>query len=127
VQSILETDLLRLAGEGVTGCRYSLISAKLLGHSQFSPQMTQIKATDKIRGFGPFYLWLLLLFITTLTVEFEADARGAAVRSQNPGAIRQRWIVAQMLSMAASQNRAPVMLVVLIEIYNLLLHRSSRT
>jgi hypothetical protein len=35
--------------------------------------------------------------------------------------------VAQMLSMAASQNRAPVMLVVLIEIYNLLLHRSSRT
>ena len=89
--------------------------------------MTQIKATDRIRGFGPFYLWLLLLFITTLTVEFEADARGAAVRSQNPGAIRQRWIVAQMLSMAASQNRAPVMLVVLIEIYNLLLHRSSRT
>ena len=33
----------------------------------------QIKATDKIRGFDPFYLWLLLLFITTLTVEFETD------------------------------------------------------
>jgi len=61
--------------------------------------MTQIKATDKIRGVDPFSS--VALFITTLAVEIKADARRAALCSQNPGASRQRGIVAQVLSMAA--------------------------
>ena len=45
----------------------SLFIGELLGHTQFSPQMTQIKATDKIRGFDPFLS--VALFITTLAVD----------------------------------------------------------
>src|SRR5215213_409225 len=66
-------------------------------------------------------------FVAAFTVQFEAEARGAALLSQNPRAIGHGRNVSQVLSMPARQYGAPMLLVVLIEIYDLLLHRSSRT
>ena len=66
-------------------------------------------------------------FVAALAVQFESEARGAALLRQNPRAIGHGRIVSQVLSMPARQHGAPMLLVVLIEIYDLLLHRSSRT
>src|SRR5689334_3503567 len=67
-------------------------------------------------------------FIASFAVELETEVRGATFFRQNPRASSQRRIMTYVLSMPARQNGAPVMLVVLIEIGDLLLHRAlSRT
>jgi hypothetical protein len=67
-------------------------------------------------------------FIAAFAVELETDVRGSTLFREDPSTSRHRRIVSDVLSMAAFQNGAPVMLVVLIETCDLLLHRSlSRT
>jgi hypothetical protein len=70
---------------------------------------------------------LVSFFIASFAIELETNARRAAFLSQYPWASSHRWIVSQVLSMSACQDRTPMLLVVLIEICDLLLHRSSRT
>ena|SRR6185437_11139517 len=82
-------------------------------------------AAARDTGFG----WLLFIghvssrfFFASFAFEFETNACGAAFFSQYPGASRQRRIVAYVLSMPTRENGAPMMLVVLLETCDRLLH-----
>lgn len=96
----------------------AITSAKYPGNSS---------AAARERGFGRALFighFSIRFFLAALAIEFETNARGATFFSQNPGASCQRWIVPDVLSMSARQNSAPMMLVILLESCDLLLHRS---
>lgn len=68
----------------------------------------------------------LLLFITTFAVQRKTNPRRAAFLCKYPFSRCQWRIVSHMLTMAAIQNRAPMVLVVLIEPDDYALHFRRR-
>lgn len=76
--------------------------------------------------------WLLSdfggrFFIAPFAIDLETDAGSTTLRGQHPRATGHWRIVTQVLSMSARQDRAPMKFVILVEIRDRLLHRSSRT
>lgn len=66
---------------------------------------------------------MVRFFVASFAIELETNVSGATFLGENPGASSQRRIMSYVLAMLTRQNGAPVMLVVLIETCDLLLHR----
>ena len=80
-------------------------------------------ATARERRFGGLELFIRgRFFIASLAVELQTNVCGTTFSGHDPRAIGHWWIVADVLSMAAGQDGAPMILVVLIEACDLLFH-----
>ena len=95
----------------------AITSAKYPGNRSAAARARRFGLASLIGGFGRRF------FVAAFAVEFETDARSATCFSQDPIASSHRRIVPDVLSMPARQHSAPMLLVVLIEIGDLLFHR----